>query len=66
MNHDEAKQMLMTIASENGIKFLEREEIVEEEKETAFAGYCCGFYDGFQEGIAAAMREFKGKKDACD
>lgn len=54
LTREEAEETLRSIAVKFGVQFLKSEDVPKEEEELAFAGYCCGFIDGFKEGVKAA------------
>lgn len=65
-NDEEAKEALKGIAVNHAIQFLKREEIAPEEEEIAFAGYCCGFFDGFQKGIESVIKVKKADQEKAN
>jgi hypothetical protein len=66
MNDEEAKETLKGIAVDHAIQFLKREEVAPEEEEVAFAGYCCGFFDGFQKGVESVIRVKKSDESKAN
>lgn len=51
-------ELLKDHAIKRALKFLDDEKIEDHEADAAFAGYCCGFTEGFREGILTIKKDY--------
>jgi hypothetical protein len=65
-NDEKLTELLTSIAIKNALDFLKRDSIPKDEEQTAFAAYCCGFYDGFQDGVKATKKNQSSKSNDWD
>jgi hypothetical protein len=54
----EILELLKDLSIKRALKFLDEEKIEDHEADSAFAGYCCGFTEGFREGIMTIKKEY--------